>query len=65
MAKKSYYIKERHNPQFKEPYYSAQGQLSKTEVKMREKDCLYGVNIYLEYETIELYNEALKVFKIS
>jgi hypothetical protein len=59
---KSYWIKERHNPQFEKPYYVACGQLSKTEAKRKEKTS-YGTNIMLEYATETEYNKALKKFK--
>lgn len=60
--KKSFYIKERHNPQFDKPYYVPQGQLSKAEAKRKEKS-LYGDNIMLEYKTFEEYVEAQNKFK--
>lgn len=61
MAKtaKSYWIKERHNPQFEKPYYTACGQLSKTAARKSE-DALYGHNIMLEYTSLEEYNKALE-----
>jgi hypothetical protein len=59
-----YYIKERHNPQFKEPYYVACGKLSAKEAKKKE-DSLYGFNIMLSYKTEKEYKEACEKFKIN
>ncbi len=59
---KSYWIKERHNRQFKNPYYSACGQLSKWEAK-RKENSLYGFNIMREYKTADEYNAAIEKFK--
>jgi L,D-peptidoglycan transpeptidase YkuD (ErfK/YbiS/YcfS/YnhG family) len=61
-TKKSWWIKERHNPNFDKPYYSACGQLSKREAK-RKENSLYGFNIMLEYPTEEEYNKAIEQFK--
>lgn len=57
-TKKSYWIKERHNPQFDKPYYSACGQLSKREA-LRKENSLYGTNVMLEYKTREEYDKAI------
>jgi len=62
MKKQSYWIKERHNPQFDKPYYSACGQLSKREARSKEGS-LYGFNTMLEFSTEEEYNRALEKFK--
>jgi hypothetical protein len=59
---KSYWIKERHNPQFDKPYYSACGQLSKREA-MKKEYPRYGSNNMLEYKTLDEYNQALEHFK--
>jgi hypothetical protein len=61
MAKK-FYLKERHNPQFKKPYYVPEGQLSKAEARRRENS-VYGYNVMLEYETEKEYNEAIAKLK--
>ena len=61
---KSYYIKERHNPQFDKPYYSACGQLSKREARKKEKS-LYGHNVMLEYASLEEYSGAIEQFKAN
>ena len=58
---KSYWIKERHNPQFDKPYYSACGQLSKREARSKESS-LYGFNVMLEYSTQDEYDKALAQF---
>jgi len=57
--KLSYWIKERHNPQFDGPYYVACGQLTKKDAKTKETS-LYGYNNMLEFKTVEEYNQALK-----
>lgn len=62
MAQKSYYIKERHNPQTG-VYYQTQGQLTKKEVKVKEKNSIYGTNYFLEYKTKEEYEKAIIEFK--
>lgn len=59
---KRYYIKERHNPQFDKPYYSACGQLSRIEAK---ENSLYGNNVMLEYASLEEYNKALDQLKVA
>jgi len=61
---KLYYIKERHNPQFDKPYYSACGQLSKREAAKKENS-LYGSNAMLEYASLDEYNKALEQFKAA
>jgi hypothetical protein len=60
--KKSYWITERNNPQFKEPYYIACGQLSKTEAKKRANP-LYGYNRMIEFLTEEEYHNALEKYE--
>lgn len=62
MAKK-FYIKERHNPQFKNPYYKGCGQLSKKEAK-EQGNSSYGYNWMLAYDTEEEYKSALKFYEI-
>ena len=59
---KSYWIKERHNPQLEKPYYTAYGQLSKREAVKKEKT-LYGFSIMREYKTADEYNAAVEKFK--
>jgi len=63
MAKK-FYLKERHNPQFKNPYYVACGQLTKKDAKAKEKS-LYGDNFMIAYETEKEYNEAIEKLKAN
>ena len=58
---KLFYIKERHNPQFKKPYYIPCGQLTKAESKKAEKSS-YGHNIMFSFQTKEEYEAALKRF---
>ena len=59
MKTKLFYLKERHNPQFKKPYYVREGQLSKTAAKKKEKS-LYGDNYMLSYNTEKEYNDAIE-----
>ena len=63
-AKKSYYIKERRNPQFGMPYYSACGQLSKKEARQKEES-MYGYNIMHEFKGEEEYRAAIEKLKSS
>jgi hypothetical protein len=63
MAKK-FYLKERHNPQFKNPYYITCGQLTKKEAKAKENS-MYGNNFMIAYETEEQYNEAIEKLKTN
>jgi hypothetical protein len=58
---KKYYIKERHNPQFKKPYYVPKGQLTAKDAKKMETP-LYGVNIMHSYDTKEEYEKAIESF---
>jgi hypothetical protein len=60
--KQSYWIKERHNPQFDKPYYWGCGQLGKRAAAKKE-DSKYGHNVMLEYETEAEYTAALEKFK--
>jgi hypothetical protein len=64
MAKsnKLFYIGQRCNPQLKNPYYKAYGQLSKKEVKEKE-DCLYGSMWLTPYSTEEEYYNKLNELK--
>lgn len=50
MANKKFYMGERHNPQFKQPYYVVYGQLTKKEAKAKG-NCAYGSMNVLEYDT--------------
>jgi len=59
---KKFYIKERHNPQFKNPYYIGCGKLSPKEAKAKETST-YGTNYMLPYDTEEEYETALNDFK--
>ena len=59
---KSYWIKERSNPQFKEPYYVGYGQLSQKEAKEHE-GTLYGYNIMLRFMTKNEYEAKLAELK--
>ena len=56
MAKKSFYIKQRHNPQLG-VFYVACGQLTVKEAKAKES-AIYGSNVMMKYPTEKEYNEA-------
>lgn len=56
--KKSFYIGTRINPQLKQPYYVAFGQLTKTEVKAKS-NCAYGSMFMESYSDVESYNTEL------
>lgn len=58
---KSYWIKERYNPQLG-TYYVPEGQLSKTAARKAE-NTLYGSNTMHEYATEEEYNKAIADLK--
>lgn len=58
---KSFYIKERHNPQTG-MYCVAEGQLTKKDAKKKE-DALYGTNIMHSYPTEKAYKAAIAKFK--
>lgn len=57
-----YWILERHNPQFKEPYYVLLGKCSAADAKKRE-NTLYGTNYVTSYQTEALYNERIQELK--
>lgn len=59
---KSYYIGERHNPQFDKPYYVAYGQLSKKEAKEKEKS-IYGSMWLTGYSTQQEYESKINELK--
>jgi hypothetical protein len=61
---KSYWIKERHNPQFDKPYYSACGQLSRREAAKKENS-LHGFNVMHEYKTEAEYLAALEQLRVT
>lgn len=61
MAKK-FYLKERHNPQFDNPYYVAEGQLTKADAKKKERS-IYGDNYMLSYNTEKEYTDAINKLK--
>ena len=63
MAKK-FYLKKRHNPQFKNPYYVACGQLTKKDAKAKANS-LYGDNFMIAYETEKEYNDAIEKLKAN
>ena len=58
-TRQSYWIKERHNPQFDEPYYVLCGQLGKREAKKKENP-IYGMNFMLEFTTLEAYEQKIE-----
>jgi hypothetical protein len=64
MAKKSYWIKQRMNPQLGKIYYVACGQLTVKEAKART-ETLYGSNVMIRYKTEVEYKAALDAMGIS
>ena len=61
--KRKWYIKERHNPQFKKPYFVAMGRLYKIDARACENP-LYGNNIMHPYDTEEEYRQACNEYRI-
>jgi hypothetical protein len=61
--KLSYWIKERHNPQFDKPYYSACGQLTFSRAQRKQEGTLYGHNVMHEYATEAEYKAAIERLK--
>jgi len=59
---KSYYIQERHNPQLKDPYYTALGQITKKKAKKIENPC-YGYNYLTSYVIEEDYLKEIQRLK--
>ncbi len=57
-----YYIKERHNPQFKYPYYIECGKISKKDAD-KMTNPIYGYNVMLSYKTEQEYNQAIAEIK--
>ncbi|MDR2653191.1 MAG: hypothetical protein LBC68_12930 [Prevotellaceae bacterium] len=57
--KLSYWIKERHNPQFDKPYYVGLGQRAKSYIKALIKSSTYGCNCYHRYTTEEEYRNRI------
>lgn len=53
-----YWIKERHNPQCKDPYYVAMGQMPAKDARKNYLS-IYGYNVMLKYATKKKYDEAL------
>lgn len=62
--KKKFYIKERSNPQFKQPYFIACGQLSKKEAKAKENS-IYGTNYMVAYDTEDEYILAIETLRMD
>ena len=59
MKAKYWWIKERHNPQFKGPYYVLCGNITTKEAKRMENP-LYGDNEMLRFNTKEAYEDNIK-----
>jgi hypothetical protein len=55
---RKWYIGQRDNPQFDKPYFVAYGQLSKTEVKAKEKS-LYGSMYLTGFATQQEYESKI------
>lgn len=56
---KSYYIKERHNPQLQNPSYTACGQLTKKRAQEMEQ-AIYGTNYMNSFRSEEEYNAEIQ-----
>jgi len=63
MAMKSFWVKERHNPQ-NGVSYTACGQLTVAEAKKKE-NALYGYNVMHRYKTEAEYRAALVGFGLG
>lgn len=59
---KDFYIKERHNPQIKKPYYIAYGQLTKKEARLAG-NTIYGSNTMLSFSSKEEYEKKIEDLK--
>jgi hypothetical protein len=57
-TQRKFYLKVRHNPQFKKPYYVRYGQISKAAAKRREKP-LYGEVVMLPFDTEAEYEARI------
>lgn len=58
MSKYKWYLKERHNPQFKNPYYVKLGKMSRVKAAKHTKPA-YGTNILIPFDSEDLYNEKV------
>ena len=58
MAAKCYWLKERHNPQFNQPYYVPLGQMTAREAKKYE-NTLYGTNYLHKFKTKDEYEKRI------
>lgn len=61
---KLWYIGRRDNPQFKQPYYVAYGQLSKTEANKKE-DTLYGSMWLTGFATQQEYESKIAELQLN
>ncbi len=61
-TQQKFYIGRRDNPQFKNPYYVAYGQISKTKAAKKEK-CLYGSMTLEAFESEDDYTNKIKQLK--
>lgn len=59
MAGKYYWLKERHNPQLKNPYWVAYGKITTKEAKAKESS-LYGTNYMHNFSTKEDYENKIE-----
>lgn len=57
-----FWIKERHNPQLG-VYYVAEGQMSKTAARRRERGGCYGSNVMHEFPTRKAYLRRLNALR--
>ena len=62
MIGKFYWLKERHNPQFKKPYWKACGQITAKAAKAKEAS-IYGDTYMHEFVTKEEYEKKISELK--
>jgi hypothetical protein len=64
MIRKWFCIKERHNPQFKQPYYVLLGEQTNTKIKKYESP-LYGYNNILKFTNERDYLNKIEELKTN
>ncbi len=58
-----FWIKERHNPQFEKPYFTALGRVPAKEARDHESKRLYGTNCVHKFASEKEYNEKIAELK--
>ena len=64
MARNYWWIKERHNPQFKKPYFILSGQMTIKEAKQMENP-IYGENYMHKFSTKKEYEKRIQELRSS